>query len=169
VILELLGRELARSLREKENIGLILCDLDRFKTINDTYGHLVGDEVLRETARRLLGSVRSYDYVGRYGGEEFLIVLSNCDVRHTEARAEQIRQAISGKPIHTGAGSLNVTMSLGLLLSAEWAALSVEALLSEVDAALYAAKAAGRNCLRLAAPAHAEVAHVPRERVPRGR
>ncbi len=79
VILDLFGRELARCRREHENVGVILADLDHFEKINDTYGHLVGDEVLRKTARRLLASVHSYDYVGRYGDEEFLIVLSNCD------------------------------------------------------------------------------------------
>lgn len=150
VILDLLGRELARCRRERENVGVILADLDHFKKINDTYGHLVGDEVLRETARRLLGSVRSYDYVGRYGGEEFLIVLSNCDQRFAQPRAEQIRRSISDTPVHTAAGPIHVAMSLGLLLSEEWKALSVEALLSEVDSALYAAKAEGRNRVKLA-------------------
>jgi diguanylate cyclase (GGDEF)-like protein len=156
VILDLLGRELARCHRERENVGVILGDLDRFKNINDTYGHLVGDEVLRETARRLLASVRSYDYVGRYGGEEFLMVLANCDARHAEARADQIRQAISDKPIHTAAGPLQVTMSLGLLRSVDWGMLSVEALLNEADAALYTAKAEGRNRVKIAAPSSTE-------------
>lgn len=156
VILEMLGRELARSHRECENVGVILGDLDHFKSVNDTYGHLVGDEVLRETARRLLASVRSYDYVGRYGGEEFLMVLSNCDARHSAARADQIRQAISAKPMHTAAGPLNITMSMGLLLSMEWGALPVEAILSEVDTALYAAKVAGRNRVKVAVPSSPE-------------
>jgi len=155
-ILEMLGRELARCHRERQNVGVILGDLDHFKAINDTHGHLVGDEVLRETARRLLGSVRSYDYVGRYGGEEFLMVLSNCDVKHAEPRAEQIRRAISDKPIPSAAGLLQVTMSSGLLLSLEWGALSVEGILSEVDAALYVAKAEGRNRVKLAAPSSSE-------------
>src|SRR5262249_33412438 len=115
----LLGRELARCHRQRENVGVVLADLDHFKEINDTYGHLVGDEVLRETARRLLASVRSYDYVGRYGGEEFLIVLSNCDQRFAMPRADQIRRAISGKPVHTAAGPVQLAMSLGLLLSEE--------------------------------------------------
>ena len=152
VIVDSLGRELARCHRERENVGVILADLDHFKSVNDTYGHLVGDEVLRETARRLLASVRSYDYVGRYGGEEFLMVLSNCDARHAESRADQIRRAISDKPMRTAAGPLQVSMSLGLLRSVEWGALSVEATLSEVDAALYAAKAEGRNRVKMAVP-----------------
>src|SRR5262249_44565109 len=120
MILDLLSRELNRSHREQENIGVILCDLDHFKAINDTHGHLIGDEVLRETARRLLGSVRSYDYVGRYGGEEFLIMLSNCPAHHAIHRAEQIRRALADKPIQTAVGPLSVTMSLGVLMSQHW-------------------------------------------------
>src|SRR5713226_2039822 len=78
VIMDLLGRELTRSQRENGCTAVLLGDLDRFKSVNDTHGHLVGDQVLREVARRLLLSVRSYDFVGRYGGEEFLVVLNNC-------------------------------------------------------------------------------------------
>jgi two-component system cell cycle response regulator len=76
---DLLGRELARSRRERVSTAILMCDLDHFKSVNDTYGHLAGDDVLRETAKRLLTSVRSYDFVGRYGGEEFLVVLNNCN------------------------------------------------------------------------------------------
>lgn len=153
VIMDLLARELARSSREGTNIAVILGDLDHFKKVNDTHGHLVGDEVLLETSRRLLASVRSYDYIGRYGGEEFLIVLSNCDERHAFARADQIRKSISGKPFPTAAGPLGVTISLGLLLSKDWGSRPVGEVLNEVDAALYAAKAAGRDCVKLAPPA----------------
>jgi PleD family two-component response regulator len=78
VIMELLGHEISRSRRERVPTAILLCDVDHFKSINDTHG-LIGDEVLREAARRLLLSVRSDDYVGRYGGEEFLIILNNCD------------------------------------------------------------------------------------------
>jgi two-component system cell cycle response regulator len=152
VIMDLLGRELARSSREGSNIAVILGDLDHFKKVNDTHGHVVGDEVLLEASHRLLASVRSYDYIGRYGGEEFLIVLSNCDARHAFARADQIRKAISGKPMQTAAGSLSVTVSLGLLVSKDWGLRPVGEVLNEVDTALYAAKAAGRDCVKLAEP-----------------
>jgi two-component system cell cycle response regulator len=151
VITDLMTRELARGRREGANIAVILGDLDHFKKINDTYGHLVGDEVLREVSRRLLASVRSYDYIGRYGGEEFLMLLSNCEAQHAFTRAEQIRKAISGMPIQTAAGPLGVTMSLGLLLSKDSSPRPLEETLNEVDAALYAAKAAGRDCVKLAA------------------
>jgi two-component system, cell cycle response regulator len=152
VIMDLLGRELSRSQRESGCTIVLLGDVDHFKSVNDTYGHPVGDEVLREIARRLLLSIRSYDFVGRYGGEEFLMVLNNCKPQFAEARAEEIRKAIEGRPIQTASGTLQVTMSFGLLLSHDWSVRPVEELLHEVDAALYAAKAAGRNCIRMAKP-----------------
>ncbi len=152
MIIDLLGRELARSVREHFSTAILMCDLDHFKSVNDTYGHLVGDEVLRETAKRLLASVRSYDFVGRYGGEEFLVVLNNCNSSHALARAEEIRKAIAQRPVPSSRGPIPVTMSLGLLLNQEWGRRSVEELLHEADVALYAAKAAGRNCVRIASP-----------------
>ena len=152
MVLELLGLELSRSHREHRSTAILLCDLDHFKNINDTFGHLAGDEVLRETARRLLSSVRSYDFVGRYGGEEFLVVLNNCDPGFGFIRAEQIRKNIAQRPVQTPTGSIPVTMSLGILLSQEWGLRPVEELLQEADTALYAAKEAGRNCVRVASP-----------------
>lgn len=152
VILDLLGRELTRSQRENVCTTIILGDLDHFKNVNDTYGHLVGDQVLREVARRLLLSVRSYDFVGRYGGEEFLIVLNNCRPDSALGRAEQIRKSICTRPVHTDAGPLEVTMSLGVLLSCDWGHRPAEELLNEVDAALYAAKTEGRNRVKLVKP-----------------
>lgn len=152
MIIDLLGRELARSVREHFSTAILMCDLDHFKNVNDTYGHLVGDDVLRETAKRLLASVRSYDFVGRYGGEEFLVVLNNCNPSHALARAEEIRKAIAQRPVPSSSGPIPVTMSLGLLMNQEWGRKPVEELLHEADAALYAAKAAGRNCVRIASP-----------------
>ena len=154
VIVELLSREITRSLREKVSTGILLGDVDHFKSINDTHGHLVGDEVLREISRRLLHSVRSYDFVGRYGGEEFLVVLNNCDPASTPKRAEEIRKAISHLPFQTKAGNLPITMSLGVLVSQDWGNRPVEELLNEADKALYEAKEAGRNCSRIAKPEH---------------
>jgi len=152
VIVDLLGRELARSWREHVSTSILMCDLDHFKSVNDTYGHLAGDEVLKETAKRLLASVRSYDFVGRYGGEEFLVVLNNCNPAYALARAEEIRKAIAQKPVPSSSGPVPITMSLGLLMSQEWGYRPVEELLQQADAALYAAKAAGRNCVRVASP-----------------
>src|SRR5260370_14035796 len=152
VIMDLLGRELDRSRREHVSTSILMCDLDHFKSVNDTYGHLAGDDVLKETAKRLLSSVRSYDFVGRYGGEEFLVVLNNCNPAYALARAEEIRKAIAYKPVPSSNGPVSATMTLGLLLSHEWGSLPLEDLLKQADAALYAAKAAGRNCAKVAIP-----------------
>ena len=152
VILDLLGRELARSRRERVSTAILICDLDHFKNVNDTYGHPAGDEVLQATAKRLLSSVRSYDFVGRYGGEEFLVVLNNCNPAFGLARAEEIRKTIAQRPVQTSSGVVPITMSFGLLLSQEWGFRPLEELLQEADAALYAAKKAGRNCVKVAKP-----------------
>ena len=152
VIVDLLAREVARSHREGSCSLVLLGDVDHFKAINDTRGHVVGDAVLREIANRILGSVRSYDYVGRYGGEEFLVVLNNCDASLLLSRAEQIRLAIASHPVQTPWGPIPVTMSLGVLATKDCGLLSVEEIIHEVDAALYKAKAAGRNCVKFANP-----------------
>jgi diguanylate cyclase (GGDEF)-like protein len=148
-ILELLAGELKRRQRNKRPIGIVLGDVDHFKLVNDTYGHILGDEVLREIARRLLGSVRSYDLVGRYGGEEFIVVLNNCTVEKAVDRAEEIRKAIGSSPIRTTHGPIPITMSLGVSTSLHSDTRPLEEVLCEVDDALYAAKSAGRNCCRL--------------------
>ena len=152
VIMELLGREISRSRRDNVPTAILLADLDHFKKINDTHGHLIGDEVLQETARRLLLSVRSYDYVGRYGGEEFLVILNNCDSRAAPSRADEIRRAISDSAVDTSAGSLNVTMSMGVHQADQWGSRSIEELLHDVDGALYAAKRGGRNRVQVVTP-----------------
>lgn len=102
--------------------------------------------------RRLLLSIRSYDFVERYGGEELLLVLNNCKPQFAEARAEDKRCLVSNRSIQTLAGPLEITMSFGFLLSDAWGARPVEELLHEVDVALFAAKAAGRNCIRIGKP-----------------
>jgi two-component system cell cycle response regulator len=157
-IMDLLGRELHRSYRELKSTAVLLGDVDHFKCVNDTFGHVVGDEALVEIANRLTGAVRSYDFVGRYGGEEFLVVLNSCDPAYAPGRAEEIRRSASTRPIQTTKGPLSLTMSFGVLLSSDWGPRSLEELLHEVDLALYEAKAAGRDCLRITRPdAKAEV------------
>jgi diguanylate cyclase (GGDEF)-like protein len=160
VIVDLMGRELVRSQREHGCTAVILSDLDHFKNVNDTHGHLVGDQVLREVARRQLLSVRSYDFVGRYGGEEFLTLLNNCPPASALVRAEEIRKSICTRPVQTDAGPLAITMSLGVLLSCDWGHRPADELLREADAALYAAKTAGRNRVMQAKPEES------RQRVP---
>jgi diguanylate cyclase (GGDEF)-like protein len=144
-ILELLSGELNRRRSSKHPISIVFGDLDHFKQVNDTYGHIVGDEVLREVARRILGSVRSYDFVGRYGGEEFLVVLINSAVEKAMDRAEEIRKAVGGTPVRTSQGLIPITLSLGVSVSRPSDTLPLEEILCEADGALYAAKSAGRN------------------------
>lgn len=151
-ILEMLEREMARGARENHPAAVLLADLDHFKQVNDRFGHPVGDEVLRETGRRFQRAVRSYDLVGRYGGEEFLILLGGCPGEEALPRAEQLRQAMEAEPVMTTRGPVRLTISMGVLPAREWGYPSAEEVLREVDIALYAAKAGGRNRCKLAAP-----------------
>src|SRR5882724_5820458 len=152
VILELMSHEIMRSRREHSCTALMMCDIDHFKSVNDQYGHAVGDDVLREVARRLHNSVRSYDMVGRYGGEEFLVALNKCNPGSAVSRAENLRMKIGGRPIQTANKPMTVTISIGVALSTEFTECTVEELMHQADMALYAAKAAGRNCVRVAQP-----------------
>jgi diguanylate cyclase (GGDEF)-like protein len=160
-ILKLLARELSRSGREKSFTVVLMADLDHFKKVNDMYGHLVGDEVLREVARRLLASVRPYDLVGRYGGEEFLVVLNNCDDSSAMERAEALRRAIASAPVTTASGSISVTMSMGVIASEHRKPTSPDEVVRDADAALYAAKDAGRNCCRMVTAAFCNLVEKP--------
>jgi two-component system cell cycle response regulator len=145
-ILSFLHNELERSNREHKPVSMLLCDVDHFKGINDRHGHLIGDIVLQEVARRLTSAVRGYDAVGRYGGEEFLILLSDCDATGLESRAEHIRTSIASSPIRTDADALPVSISIGAATCEEWdASIPVERILARADHALYRAKAEGRN------------------------
>ena len=146
-ILDLLMREVSRRQRSADPLGVIMADIDYFKKINDTHGHLVGDAVLREVTRRLAVGVRPYDAVGRYGGEEFLIVFPGCNAANLVVGAERLRHCIADQPIETSVGQLPVTLSLGLasVEQGENETLDCEAFLRNADEALYAAKALGRN------------------------
>lgn len=144
-ILDVLNRECARASRERQPLSIIMGDLDHFKEINDNYGHPIGDVVLRETAERLRASVRSFDAVGRYGGEEFLIIAINCEGAQAKEVAEHIRQAVAGEPIVTPAAAHQVTISLGLTSRTVGEERSAQELLRASDQAMYHAKRAGRN------------------------
>ena len=152
VIVELMSHEIMRSRRERSCTAVMMCDIDHFKSVNDQYGHAIGDEVLREVARRLHNSVRSYDMVGRYGGEEFLVALNKCNPESAVSRAENLREKIAGRPIQTANKPVSVTISIGLALSSEFPESTIEEIMHHADMALYAAKGAGRNCVRVAQP-----------------
>ncbi|MGH9448243.1 MAG: GGDEF domain-containing response regulator, partial [Terriglobia bacterium] len=152
-ILDVLQREFARATRSRGSLGVVMADLDYFKPVNDTYGHMAGDEVLREMSRRMLASVRTYDSIGRYGGEEFVIVLPDCGALSAFQRAETLREDISSKPVEASSSvAITVTASLGVAAMDQADCQSYEALLRAADAALYRSKAAGRNQTALATP-----------------
>ncbi len=149
MILEQLDRELNRVRREKRPLSVIMVDIDRFKHVNDTYGHAVGDVVIQATARALQSQVREYDFVGRYGGEEFIILVPGCDTHEARAIAERVRARVEAEPIATEQESLQVTASFGLASTAV-AGLDAAALIQAADDALYRAKTAGRNRVEVA-------------------
>jgi len=148
-IMETLRTELLRSQRERTTVGILMTDLDHFKLVNDTYGHLAGDAVLREAAKRMRTSVRPYDTVGRYGGEEFLMVMPGCNIPSTTNRAEEVRKAVGKEPVETPEGIIAVTISLGLTVGSNPA--DLDELLRAADAALYEAKNGGRNRVAVSA------------------
>jgi diguanylate cyclase (GGDEF)-like protein len=143
VILEILNRELIRAERHSQSVGVIMADVDDFKKVNDSRGHAAGDVVLRIIASEMAAVVRPYDSVGRYGGEEFLIVAPDCGPAEIWELAERIRCSVANSSIVAGGSSLNVTLSLGVATGR--LAADSERLLAGADSALYLAKSGGRN------------------------
>jgi two-component system, cell cycle response regulator len=152
-ITSLMKSELYRGQRSKKPVSIMLCDVDHFKRVNDLYGHTAGDSVLREVASRLVKSVRPYDAVGRYGdavgrygGEEFLLILGDCDAEQVQQRAENVRESIAKEAFQTNARELSVTISIGATTITGWdKTQSIESILNHADTALYRAKSEGRN------------------------
>jgi two-component system, cell cycle response regulator len=144
-IVSFLERELERGKREGRPVGIVLADIDHFKKINDSLGHLAGDSVLAEVAKRLKADLRTYDGAGRYGGEEFLMILPGCDLATIVRRAEEIRRSVSANEITTTAGVARVTVSMGATSAGSDAKATIEGLLNEADTALYRAKENGRD------------------------
>lgn len=143
-ILETLRRELERGARSTAATGLLILDIDHFKVVNDTHGHLIGDGVLKQVTQRIIHAVRGYDAVGRYGGEEFLIVLPGCGRDQIDQGAERVRCAVDGGALLVEGLSISVTVSIGAAVATGTTTSDLE-ILAAADAALYRAKRAGRN------------------------
>ncbi len=144
-ILETLGRELERCRRLATACAIVFVDLDHFKHVNDTHGHPAGDEVLRQAASTMRAILRPYDLVGRYGGEEFVVVLPDCDAAGARAAGERLRASVAGTAISVGGVSLRVTCSLGIAVGDSRNGWDRDRLLNAADAAMYSAKRAGRD------------------------
>jgi diguanylate cyclase (GGDEF)-like protein len=144
-IVELLANEIIRAERQGACVGVALVDLDRFKSINDNYGHLIGDHVLREAANVLTSSIRPYDAVGRLGGEEFLIVLPGCDQINAISHAERLRLALNRCVINTPSGPLQFTASFGVTVVGPDTHLDAQSAIQAADSAMYVAKRGGRD------------------------
>jgi two-component system, cell cycle response regulator len=144
-VLRLLECELARAKRERKPVAVVMADIDHFKDVNDTHGHLFGDQVLTEVARRLKSNLRIYDGVGRLGGEEFLLILPSCDLTAAMLRANQLRLCVVNNAVAALATTRTVTLSMGVAIAEPGSELKIEALLAKADAGLYEAKRQGRN------------------------
>lgn len=144
-IVDHLESEISRAQRENIPFSLVMLDLDHFKSVNDTFGHMAGDAVLRQTAIRMTQVLRDYDSVGRYGGEEFLLIMPNCDTETATKLAERIRERIASNRMDTSEGMINVNASLGVVSIPAGRVIAADQVIAAADAALYRAKAAGRN------------------------
>ena len=142
-IRDVLRRELARCRRENQTLGVMLADVDHFKRINDHYGHGAGDAVLVTVVQRISSTLRPYDLVGRYGGEEFLIVAPGCDLALTQKLAERIRSAVGDVSVDLGSEKVKVTLSIGVTLGTSDS--DPEFLVAAADSGMYQAKRQGRN------------------------
>jgi two-component system cell cycle response regulator len=141
-ILDLLAREAARSERTSSPVTVLMIDVDHFKDVNDMYGHMAGDTVLKEIAWRMRATIRSYDAIGRFGGEEFVVVAPGCDVNEARDLAERLRLCVAASAIKCGPKEVAATVSIGV---ASTGAAPASTLLRTADQSLYLAKSFGRN------------------------
>ncbi|NOR53359.1 MAG: diguanylate cyclase [Candidatus Aminicenantes bacterium] len=144
-IFQILDEELNRGWRENTHTGVVMIDVDHFKKINDSYGHLAGDAVLAEVASRIQKGLRPYDKAGRYGGDEMCVVLPKCNLNIVKLITERLRLSVCGKNIKTDAGLLNVSISIGGTISDNSSHSSGNIFIKISDEALYLAKEKGRN------------------------
>lgn len=160
-ILDILGNELVRAQRELTVVAMAIADLDHFKRINDAYGHVTGDVALCEAASRMRASLRPYDAIGRYGGEEFLIVLPGCTSQGAVKLAERLRINIGQEAMTIAGNPIVLTSSIGVAASDVIPGLSTTSLIQAADMALYRAKASGRDRVEVATSADLETKSLP--------
>jgi two-component system cell cycle response regulator len=144
-IIEWLDTELTRAARDHTSVGVVLLDLDHFKRVNDTLGHLAGDHVLREAAQAMANTIRPYDAIGRFGGEEFLMVLPGCDQINAVGHAERLREAFHHLLVQTSSGEVRFTASIGVTVVGPESYVESQTAIHVADSAMYAAKRAGRD------------------------
>jgi diguanylate cyclase (GGDEF)-like protein len=147
-ILDLAEREFQRARRFRHPLALLMVDIDNFKQVNDTFGHAAGDQVLLAVATRGRDNLRDIDLLGRYGGDEFVILLVESELDAARRVAERIRQSVADMPVDIDQGPLNVTISVGVALFTEECP-NLATLLNDADVALYAAKKVGKNQVKL--------------------
>lgn len=145
---ETLSTEYERARRYGNPFCVILSDIDFFKKVNDNYGHLAGDEVLRVVSKRLSDALRDTDVLGRYGGEEFMVVLPETDIEGAKILAERLRTIVNAEPIEAEGNTLSIAISLGVTEMCE-TTVTYEQLIAESDIALYKSKEDGRNCMNV--------------------
>ncbi|SFU54703.1 response regulator receiver modulated diguanylate cyclase [Pseudoduganella namucuonensis] len=150
-IIDILDKAVARQQRDHGGLTLAFADLDHFKQVNDVHGHTAGDIVLREVARRMGQVLRPYDSLGRYGGEELMVVLPGCEANSALEIAERIRKNVCAEPIATDFGAIHASVSIGLAVLSEGMRSTYGDLIQLADRALYVAKNEGRNRVFLAA------------------
>lgn len=158
--LVILREQLRQARADTKPLSVVMVDIDHFKSINDSFGHPVGDKVLRAIGSRLLAGARDLDTVGRVGGEEFLLIVRNADIAGSMHVARRIRRLISDDPFHLHNATLYLTVSLGIAQALE--SDDADSLIARADAALYEAKAAGRNCISVAESQHHQQPRVAR-------
>lgn len=144
-VLDRLEREMARTARQRSSLAVGLIDVDHFKKVNDTYGHLAGDRILKSVVKRISSLLRPYDVIGRYGGEEFLLVLPNCSESQASDIAERLRHGVMVSPVACAPASIPVTISIGITVTTMSGSQEPEQLIHLADEAVYQAKQAGRN------------------------
>jgi diguanylate cyclase (GGDEF)-like protein len=155
---EQLSERLEEAIRYQQPLALVVCDIDKFKVVNDSYGHEAGDEVLRQVARVFRDRARTADICARYGGEELVVLLPETGAEGARELAERLRQAVERRPVRHGGREISVTASFGVAAFPDCASTKDE-LFPAADHALYAAKSGGRNQVKVAPPKRYNIRH----------